>query len=145
MIALALVFLLPLLQSCSTTVSEDAKADASKTSLSNSRYSWFKTDPRYANLANGPLASDIASSLSNAALKQAIEAEYDALENRKSGDPAHWQYSDKQSGKVVSYPPYQVGSSSCRRYIHAVSINGDTLQAAGTACRDKNGIWTPLT
>ncbi len=142
-----LLVALPLvvLQACSTTVGGSGKQTGSNLAVQADKFSWFKSDAKYIELANGPLSGEIGASLSKPALKQAIIAEYNALENRRSGETIIWEYSGKQSGKIISYPPYQVGSSSCRRYIHSVSVDGSTSQAAGTACRDKDGNWTPLT
>ena len=139
------ILLLVMLSACTAANKDNSDASVSGLTLSNSKLSWFKANPKYSELANGPLAGEIGNSLSAAAKKQAIEAEYSALENKSSGETTVWQYSDRQKGKIISYPPYQVGSSNCRRYLHSVNVNGDVSQAIGTACRDKAGIWTPLT
>lgn len=134
---------------CSTTdpVNPTGTTNASTSSFQfpSLKNPWTKTDPKYAELVHGPLSGDIGSALSPAARKQALEAEYQALESMKSGEIIHWQYSVTQNGKITPFPPYQVGSSNCRRYVHAVSIDGQTRQSAGTACRDNEGNWTPLT
>ena len=140
-----LAFVLVIITGCTNSIADHAISPHADVATSKIKNSWFRTDPKYKELANGPLAGNIGTSLSNAALKQALEAEYLALENRKSGATTSWQYSNLQNGKITSYPPYQVGSSNCRRYVHSVSVNGNTNQATGTACRDKDGIWTPLT
>lgn len=130
---------------CSTSGTNTTKDSATSFQFPSLNIPWGKTDPRYAELANGPLSSEIGSALSPAAKKKALEAEYNALENRKSGEIVHWEYSTTQNGKITPYPPYQVGSSNCRRYVHAVSVDGQFRQSTATACRDKEGKWTPLT
>jgi len=132
------------LAACSTSGSDNAGTRPNNF-LAIGSNSWLGVDTRYSALANGPIASDIGQALSAPAKKRAIEAEYTALEKSKSGEIVTWQYSNSQSGKITPYSLYQVGSSSCRRYIHSVSVNGSTKQAAGTACRDEDGTWTPLT
>ena len=87
----------------------------------------------------------IGSSLSKSAMKQAIEAEYRALEGSRSGEITKWETANNENGRITPFPPYQVGSSNCRRYVHSVSVEGKTSQAAGTACRNKDGVWSPLT
>lgn len=139
------VLLCTVLAACSTSASESGKTGGSKISLASVSSGWGRSNSKYSELASGPLAGEIGAPLSAAAKKQAVEAEYTALEKSKSGEPILWQYSSTQNGKIVPYPLYQVGSSSCRRYIHIVSVDGVTRQAAGTACRDKEGVWTPLT
>lgn len=141
----SLVIALLVVSGCSTTDTGTTNASTSSFQFPSLKNPWGKTDPKYADLENGPLAGDIGSALSPAARKQALEAEYQALESRKSGETIRWQYSATQNGKITPYPPYQVGSSNCRRYVHAVSIDGQTRQSAGTACRDNEGKWTPLT
>ncbi len=134
-----------ILSACSNTDGDSTKASASRFELPAIKNPWNKTDPKYAQLADGALAGDIGNSLPDAAMKKALEAEYNALESRKSGESIAWQYSAQQKGMVTTFPPYQVGTSNCRRYIHTVSINGQSRQSSATACRDKSGKWTPLT
>ncbi len=133
---------LSLLVGCSATADKSSDAGFFQNSIGNS---WSKPNVKYANLANGPLSGDLGRSLSSSAKKRAMEAEYNALEGSRTGEAVLWQQSSVENGKVTPFPPYQVGSSKCRRYVHAVSVNGQVEQAAATACRDKDGIWTPLT
>ena len=53
--------------------------------------------------------------------------------------------SGSHSGEVVAAQPYQVGSQNCRQYTHTVRIDGTPQSARGTACRNEDGSWTPLT
>ncbi|MCP4073517.1 MAG: hypothetical protein GY742_17530 [Hyphomicrobiales bacterium] len=134
-----------MLAACSLYGNETRNSSNAKISMPGFKNVWIRTNPKYRQLAKGPLAGDLGSELSGAAMKQALEAEYRALENSRSGEIIRWQYSDEQNGNVTSFPPYQVGSSNCRRYIHTVSIEGNTNRATGTACRNNEGIWSPLT
>lgn len=133
------------ISSCSTFEGEPSSVSTAKLGFPSIKNPWAKTDPKYAELANGPLSGEIGEKLSEAARKKALDAEYSALESRKSGEHVTWQLSLSQNGSVTTFPPYQVGTSKCRRYIHSVSINGQSSQSAATACRDKSGKWTPLT
>jgi surface antigen len=76
----------------------------------------------------------------------ALEAEYRALEYTQSGQPATWK-SDRSGryGTVVAAQPYRVGSQDCRQYSHTVFFSGQSRNARGTACRNPDGSWTPLT
>ncbi len=76
----------------------------------------------------------------------ALEAEYRALEHTPAGQSVPWR-SDVSglSGQVVAAQPYRVGSQDCRTYKHTVSRSGATATANGTACRNADGSWTPLT
>ena len=132
------------LAGCSTTSLGTKTTSNSSFSMPNLN-PWTRLNPKYSELAKGPLAGEIGSSLSKSAMKQAIEAEYKALEGTRSGVITKWESSKTQNGKITPFPPYQVGSSNCRRYVHSVSIEGITNQATGTACRNKDGVWSPLT
>ena len=48
-------------------------------------------------------------------------------------------------GEVVAASPYRVGSQDCRQYAHTVYTGGQPQKARGTACRNADGGWTPLT
>ena len=47
-------------------------------------------------------------------------------------------------GEVVAAQPYRVGSQDCRQYTQTV-FTGGSRTARGTACRNADGSWTPLT
>ena len=76
----------------------------------------------------------------------ALEAEYRALEHTPAGQPVNWR-SDRVElgGEVVAAQPYRVGSQDCRSYAHTVKNQTTTKTARGTACRNADGSWTPLT
>lgn len=76
--------------------------------------------------------------------RMALEAEYRALEYTSAGKPVTWQGSGG-SGEVVAAQPYRVGSQDCRQYSHALTVGGQQQTARGTACRNPDGSWTPLT
>ena len=52
---------------------------------------------------------------------------------------------DGHYGEVVAAQPYRVGSQDCRQYTHTVYPAGQPKNARGTACRNADGSWTPLT
>lgn len=96
----------------------------------------------------GGLAGDsVGKSLSAADRRLALEAEYKALEYTPGGRPVSWKTagSGTASGDVVAAQPYRVGSQDCRQYSHTVFDAGQAQTARGTACRNADGSWTPLT
>ena len=95
-------------------------------------------------LQNGVLASEFAS-LTGPARVMAANAEYKALESGQTGAPVRWKQSEAVFGSVVPQQPYSVGSTNCRRYVHSVTVDGDSRAASGTACRSADGVWEPLT
>ncbi|RTL94218.1 MAG: hypothetical protein EKK31_31070 [Hyphomicrobiales bacterium] len=94
----------------------------------------------------GLIGGSIGSGLSDAEKRKGLEAEYKALEYNTSGQKVAWK-SDSSShyGEVVAAQPYRVGSQDCRQYTHTVYTNGAGVTARGTACRNADGSWTPLT
>ena len=97
-----------------------------------------------ASLGNGLLGSS-AAQLTAADRKTALEAEYRALEYSPAGKAVSWSGSGSASGDVTAAQPYQVGSQNCRQYTHSFTIAGAPQTARGTACRNTDGSWTPLT
>ncbi|KAB2691227.1 hypothetical protein [Brucella pseudogrignonensis] len=97
-----------------------------------------------ASLGNGLLGSS-AGQLTAGDRKKALEAEYRALEYSPAGKAVSWSGSGSTSGDVTAAQPYQVGSQNCRQYTHTFSIGDASQTSRGTACRNADGSWTPLT
>lgn len=108
-------------------------------------------------MGQGLLGSSI-DFLSKDERRHALEAEYKALEYAKAGEAVSWGAGsahregtqagtgDKRaSGSVVAGQPYQVGSQNCRQYSHSFIIGGVPRTARGSACRNPDGSWVPLT
>lgn len=94
----------------------------------------------------GLIGGSIGSGLTDGDRRMALEAEYRALEYTPAGQPVKWQGSNSgHSGEVVAAQPYRVGSQDCRQYTQSVSLDGQNRSAKGTACRNADGSWTPLT
>lgn len=97
-------------------------------------------------MAGGLIGGNVGTGLSSNEKVQALEAEYRALEYSQPGQPVAW--GDKGSGRygeVAAAQPYRVGSQDCRQYTHTVTLGGAQNVARGTACRNSDGSWTPLT
>lgn len=93
---------------------------------------------------NGGLVAGV--DLSQAERRQALEAEYRALERTPVGQPVRWRNSGgNKSGEVTAAQPYRVGSQDCRQYTHALLMDGQPRSLRGTACRNPDGSWSPLT
>jgi len=94
----------------------------------------------------GLVGGRIGTGLSQRDKSAALEAEYRALEYTQSGQPVTWKGSQAGVyGEVVAAQPYRVGSQDCRQYTHTVYSGGQPRVARGTACRNRDGSWTPLT
>lgn len=96
-------------------------------------------------LKAGLASSEIGAGLDDRTRALAANTEYRALETGKAGAPVTWKTSDKVYGTVTPQQPYAVGTTNCRRYTHAISVNGAQRAATATACRGEDGVWTPLT
>ena len=94
----------------------------------------------------GLVGGSVGSGLSDAEKRKGLEAEYKALEYNTSGQKVTWKSdSSAHSGEVVAAQPYRVGSQDCRQYTHTVFTGTAGQTARGTACRNADGSWTPLT
>lgn len=97
-------------------------------------------------MGGGLIGGSIGNGLSDMEKRSALEAEYKALEYNTSGQKVTWK-GDQASryGEVVPAQPYRVGSQDCRQYTQTVFTGGASVTAHGTACRNADGSWTPLT
>ena len=95
-------------------------------------------------LAGGVIGNNIGRQLDQQSQNAALQAEYNALERGRSGEPVTWQGNNGVYGQVVPQQSYQVGSQNCRRYTHTIYVDGRPEQASGTACRQADGTWRPL-
>lgn len=91
----------------------------------------------------GVVAGTAAQALGTRALRAALDAEYQALEFSTPNEPVKWA-AGGASGEVSAATPYQVGEQNCRAYEHTVFSAGTPVTARGTACRNGDGTWTPL-
>lgn len=97
-------------------------------------------------MGGGLIGGSIGSGLSDAEKRSALEAEYKALEYTTSGQKVTWKGTQaSRYGEVVPAQPYRVGSQDCRQYTQTVFTGGAGVTARGTACRNADGSWTPLT
>jgi surface antigen len=96
-------------------------------------------------MGGGLIGGSIGAGLSDTEKRSALEAEYKALEYTSSGQKVAWKGDQaSHSGEVVPGQPYRVGSQDCRQYTQTVFTGGAGVSARGTACRNADGSWTPL-
>lgn len=95
-------------------------------------------------MTGGGLAGNLQG-LSASQRRQALDAEYRALEFSESRNPERWSAEQgSASGTVVAFVPFQVGSQNCRQFSHKVLLDGREQTLRGGACRNADGTWTPL-
>jgi len=95
--------------------------------------------------AGGLLGSAIGASMDEQDRQRAYAAEMQALDSRAPGAPVGWR-SDHTAyyGTIVPGPYYSRGGMRCREYSHTIYVNGRPEIARGTACRNPDGTWTPI-
>ena len=108
-----------------------------------------KTQPGEAlinSLGGGLIGQKLGRSLEASDRQLALEAEYKALEATQAGQAVAWANpASGHGGSVTAAQPYRVGSQNCRQYNHTFSMGSPAQSARGTACRNADGSWTPLT
>ncbi len=91
------------------------------------------------------IGNRIGAALDDEDKKRAYEAEMNALESGPSGAPVGWRNPDSgRYGSVVPGPAYDQSGRKCRAYTETIYIDGRPQTARGTACRNPDGTWTPL-
>ncbi len=69
-------------------------------------------------------------------------AERKALDYGTNGQQVGWKGdSDKVSGVIVAFQPFQVGTANCRRFEHRLNAKKGQEKAIGTACKRADGQW----
>lgn len=96
-------------------------------------------------MAGGLVGGSIGAGLDSGEKRSALEAEYRALEYTPSGQVVTWRGDGNRYGEVIAAQPYRVGSQDCRQYKHTIYSGSQPKSARGTACRNADGSWTPLT
>ncbi len=96
--------------------------------------------PAGGGLAGGAIGKDLGS----ADQRAARDAEYKALEYGRTGTPVAWK-NGSNHGEVVPGASYRVNAYTCRDFVHTLYIGTQQQSARGTACRQPNGSWQPVT
>ena len=105
-----------------------------------------RPQPVVRGMQGGLAGTSIGKDLDSGDRRAALDAEYKALEYTPGGQTVAWKGEDAgTSGQVVPGQPYRVGSQDCRQYTHTILADGESESARGTACRNADGSWTPLT
>jgi surface antigen len=77
--------------------------------------------------------------------ERAYAAQMSALNEGTPGTAISWRNPDSgRYGTVVPGPYYEAQGRRCRSYTHTIYIDGRPETARGTACRNPDNTWTPL-
>jgi surface antigen len=91
------------------------------------------------------IGNRIGAALDDEDKRRAYEAQMDALERGQSGAPVSWRNPDSgRYGTIVPGPAYTNAGRPCRSYTHTIYIDGQPQTARGTACRNPDSTWTPI-
>ncbi len=93
-------------------------------------------------IVGGLAGKQIGKALSSGDRGRALAAEYRALEYGRTGATTPWSDSlTGRYGEVVPGSPYKVNDTTCREYVHVITIDGHPETGRGTACRKTDGNW----
>ena len=96
-------------------------------------------------ITGGIIGGAIGTTLDERDRQRAFAAEVQALEFGEPGIPVGWRGdAPKRYGTVVPGAPYQTRGARCRDYSHSIYIDGQPQIARGTACRNADGKWAPV-
>ena len=94
-------------------------------------------------LLGGLLGSEVGKTLDRADQVYAERTAQGSLENAPTGQSSGWVNPD--SGHSGSFTPTQTYTAAegqpCREYHSTVTIDGETEDVYGTACREPDGSW----
>jgi surface antigen len=97
-------------------------------------------------LIGGLIGNRIGSAMDDEDKQRAYAAQMQALESGPSGAPVAWRNPDSgRYGSVVPGPAYDSHGTKCRPYTHTIYIDGRPQTARGSACRNPDGTWNPVT
>jgi surface antigen len=93
----------------------------------------------------GLIGNRIGAAMDDEDKRRAYAAQMEALNDGAPGAPVSWRNPDSgRYGTVVPGPAYVDNGRNCRSYTHTIYIDGRPQTARGTACRNPDGSWTPL-
>lgn len=96
-------------------------------------------------VVGGLVSGDIGSDLDAEDKEAAFNAEFQALDRGRAGVTVTWRNQRSgHYGEVTPGPGYDVNEYSCRDYTHVVYVGGESRSARGTACREPDGNWRPV-
>lgn len=93
-------------------------------------------------IVGGIIGSEIGRALDEEDRRQAMEAEYYALEEEEIGRPREWRNPKTgRYGRVTARKAYRHEGRRCREFEHTIYIDGRPETMIGKACRQPDGTW----
>lgn len=97
-------------------------------------------------LAGGLIGNQIAKSLTCQEQQYHQQTTQDALEYRPTGTASSWTNPDTgHSGYVTPTKTYSANDGTpCREFTQTIYVDGQYEEIQGTACRQNDGTWKPV-
>jgi len=97
-------------------------------------------------VAGGFLGNKIGKSMSCQDQQYHQETTQNALETRPTGSTSTWTNPDTgHSGKVTPTKTYTANDGApCREFTQTIYVDGEYEEIQGTACRQNDGSWKPV-
>jgi len=96
-------------------------------------------------LAGGFLGNKVGKSLDCQDQQYHYDTTQSALETQKVGQSSTWTNPDTgHSGNVTPTRTYTSEGQPCRDYTQTIYIDGEDEEINGTACRQEDGSWKPI-
>jgi len=97
-------------------------------------------------LAGGFLGNKVAKSMSCQDQAYHYDTTQNALENQQTGQSSTWTNPDTgHSGEVTPTKTYTAADGTpCREFSQTIYVDGKYEEVEGTACRQADGTWKPV-
>jgi Surface antigen len=98
-------------------------------------------------VAGGFLGNRIGKALDCKDQQYHYETTQNALETQKTGHSSSWSNPDSgHSGKITPTRTYTSADGvPCREFTQTIYVDGKTEEVPGSACRQPDGTWQPVT
>lgn len=96
-------------------------------------------------LAGGFLGNSVGKSMDCQDQQYHYDTTQNALESQKVGQSSSWTNPDTgHSGDITPTRTYTSEGHPCRDFTQTINVNGEKEEIKGTACRQDDGSWKPI-
>ena len=96
-------------------------------------------------LAGGFLGNKVGQSLDCQDQQYHYDTTQNALETQKVGQSSTWNNPDSgHSGEITPTRTFTSGGQPCRDFTQIIKVDGQDEKINGTACRQDDGSWKPI-
>jgi len=89
------------------------------------------------------LGKEVGATLDKVDQLHAEQTANEALESNPTGKTSSWSNPDSGNSGTITpmQTSYLTSGEPCREYQQTITVNSETQQTTGKACRNENGIW----